>query len=460
MKPSVSVIVLAWNGQAYLENCLTALLAQDYAPLQIIVVDNGSDDGSVQIAQRFAPRLEVLQNGYNFGFAGGMNIGIRRASGEIVALLNQDTEVQTGWLQALVDAFAEDESVGIVGSKAIYPGSGRLQHAGGVIHTGDAFAYHIGRDEEDHGQYDALMEMDYVSGTAFAIHRRVLETIGELDEGFHPAFYEETDYCYRARRAGFRIVYQPKATLLHHETTSLPQESYAFVSAFHRNRVRFVLRHWTLEELAAFVAAEQEAIAATLSLDDAVARGRAFWRNLVQFSLLMQERRDQPYLGPALDEGEARRLADQLAALEEQAYRRTQILLQNGDAPTPQTGEVAPPDAAQAEPGTPEAVSASEPVQAILQQMAADGRLREYEFVSHAPLIGPLIARFRRMWLSVAARWYVLPVLRQQSRFNAQVVDILQRLAAGEDHERRILRAEAHLRHLDKSVRSQVILTD
>lgn len=458
-KPLVSVIVLAWNGQTYLEPCLTALLAQDYTPCQVIVVDNGSQDRSVEIAQRFAPRLELVRNRTNLGFAGGVNVGIRHATGEIIVLLNQDTEVQPGWLHALVDAFAQDSTVGIVGSKALYP-NGRVQHAGGYIRPGDAFAFHVGRNEEDDGQAGVPGDVEYVTGTSFALHRRVLEAIGGLDEGFYPAYYEEIDYCYRARRAGFRIVYQPKSLLVHHESTSLPAESYALISAFHRNRVRFVLRHWTGEELASFVEAEKRATAETKSIDDAVARGRAYWRNLVQLRQHARARQSRSDLGAPLPESDIRWLATQLENLEERAYRRIRELLLDDFAPADERAPEQNPE--RREPGAPET---SLPLdldsyETLLQQLGENAPLREHRFRSRIPVLGPLIAGFRSLWLSVAARGYILPVLHQQSHFNAQVVHALQHLNVNADQERRLLAAESHLRDLDRTVRHQAALAD
>ncbi len=451
MNISVSVIVLAWNGEKYLKHCLAALFAQDYTPLQVIVVDNGSNDASVQIAQGFGPRLELVQNGYNFGFAGGVNIGISHTTGDVVVLLNQDTEVQPGWLRSLVETFAEDSSTGVVGSKAIYPDSGRLQHAGGFLRAGDAFAYHIGRDEEDHGQYDTVTDMDYVTGTAFAIHRKVIEEIGTLDEGFFPAFYEETDYCYRARRAGFRVVYQPDAVLLHHETTSLPRDSYALVSTFHRSRVRFVLRHWAGEELAAFIEAEQQATDDTQWLDDAVARARAYWHNLVHLAEIAHQRHTNAFLGAPWNPGQTRQLADNLDALRQRSHSRVHALVQSMQT-GPQSACLSQPDAApQNEPAaggiaSADAVGASsqETFQALAEQIV-HGQVLLGDATAHVPLLGKLVARLRSLWL-------LLPILRQQSRINAQVAETLRLLSAEtlSDHSRRLYTVETHLRDLDR----------
>lgn len=276
----ISVVVLVWDGAQFLDACLSALLQQD-SHAEIIVVDNASTDNSVSIVQRFIPRVCLIRNGYNLGYAAGNNIGIRAAHGDIVVLLNQDTVVQPGWLRAIADTF-NDPSIGVVGCKALYPDGRGLQHAGGIVQPEDALTRHIGKGEQDHGQYDTLTDSDFVTGAACGIRRKVLERLGGLDERFYPAFYEEVDYCYRARRAGFRVVYQPRAILYHYETTSLPAESNARISAYHRNRIRFILRHWDAKELAKFFTAERQGIETSGLLDDMV----AYRRVLGQYALL------------------------------------------------------------------------------------------------------------------------------------------------------------------------------
>ncbi len=425
------MIVLVWNGADYLDACLQSVLAQDYAPLRVLVVDNDSTDRSVEIARRYLPRIRLIQTGYNFGFAGGINVGLAETDADIVILLNQDTVVQPGWLQAIAATFAGHAEVGIVGCKLYYPRSRTLQHAGGWVRRPDAFSYHIGQDEEDSGQYDTLTDADYVTGAAFAIHRRVLDALGGLDDLFFPAFYEEIDYCYRARRSGFRVVYQPQAVVEHYETTSLAPQSYRRVLSFHRNRLRFVLRHWEMPDLTALVLAEREAITATRWLEDAAARARAYWLNLAYLPEIAAARRTATNLGAAWSEGDLRRLADALESLRSQAQERVMALVEESLALEPEA-EVSATPPAPLVPGweierNPLWVTtdATHHIRALLARIAADQTLREHEFRSNLPLIGGLVARLRSLWLSVATRWYVRPVLHQQSQLNATILQAL-----------------------------------
>lgn len=431
MDPTISVIVLVWNGEAYIEACIAALQAQQYDPFEIIVVDNASTDGSVRLVKQFGPTVQLIQNSYNFGFAGGNNIGMKAANSEIIVLLNQDTAVQPGWLRAIADTFEIDPQIGVVGCKALYPDSQTIQHAGAWVRSGDAFAYHFGQGEEDQGQHETLKDVEYVTAAAFAVSRQVIETVGYLDEQLHPGFYEDPDYCLRAQRAGFRVVYQPKAVLFHHETTSLPSQSYGRVAAFHRNRVRFVLKHWTIDALKEFVRAEEEAIAATLGLDDAIARGHGYWHSLTALPAIVRQRAEDRMLGDALSQGEIRWLFDALQTLRQQAYDRVADLLHWAEPANVEEIDLPPVASVGAEHSFPDMPSPLrsalwDEFQTHLQRTAQHHQLEEYVFRSQIPVLGKWIAKFRSVWNSVSTRWYVLPMMRQQTLFNLQVCQTLE----------------------------------
>jgi GT2 family glycosyltransferase len=436
MNPLISVIVLAWNGEEFLDASLSALLDQEYTPFEIIAVDNCSSDQSLAVLRRYEARIHLIQNDYNFGFAGGNNIGIKAAGGEIVVLLNQDVIVQPGWLQAIADTFAADPTIGIVGCKSLYPDGKTLQHAGAWLRAGDAFAYHKGQGEIDTGQHEALYDAQYVTGAAFAIHRRVLEQLGGLDPFFYPAFYEEADYCFQARNLEFRVVYQPRAVIYHHETTTLPAQSYRRIAAFQRNRVRLILRHWDAEALAEFVETEQKAITEGRWIDDMVARSRAYWDNRVRLAEIVHARREHRSLGPALTEGQVRWLAEALQSLRQECHERLQSLFSAESSSThptePQMKDTNQPvgssnaSGVQVDPSLVPVILAQ--LQAVLQQIEKQQELKEHMFHSDLPLIGGLVARIRSFWVSVATRWYVLPVMHQQSLLNQQIYHSFQLL--------------------------------
>lgn len=247
MAPKASVIILVWNGRSYLESCLGAVLTQDYPDFEVIVVDNGSTDGSADCVAELFPQVRLLRNESNLGFSGGCNVGLRAAQGDILVLLNQDTEVRSDWLSNLMAVF-EDPKIGIAGCKTFFP-DGTIQHAGGHVYGPRAETKHLAYGAEDSATPESIADVDFVTGAALAINRTALARMGLLDEGFYPAYYEDVDWCYTAREAGFRVVYVPAAILVHYESPTAQHESHAYRYSFHQGRLRFVFKHWTPEDL-------------------------------------------------------------------------------------------------------------------------------------------------------------------------------------------------------------------
>ena len=241
-----SVIVLSWNGEQYLPSCLAALAAQIGPDDELIVVDNGSTDDSVSLVRTQFRGATLIENGRNLGFAGGANVGLQAARGACLLLVNQDVVVGAGWLDGILAVLGQAE-VGVTGCKLLYP-DGRIQHAGGVLRYPLALPDHHGYRQRDRGQCDQQREVDYVTGAAMGVPRRVLDDVGAFDEGFHPAFYEEVDLCARARAAGYQIVYAPQAVATHHETTSVLREGADYHRWMARGRLRYVLKHYSASQ--------------------------------------------------------------------------------------------------------------------------------------------------------------------------------------------------------------------
>jgi len=237
-----SLIVVNWNGAAFLDACLQALLSQVAPDDQVLVVDNHSTDASVALVRARFPQVALIDNARNLGYAGGANVGLRAARGDVLILLNPDVTAHAGWLAAL-KAACRDARVGVAGGKLLYPGGEIIQHAGGMIHFPMATADHYGYRQRDQGRWDRARDVDYVTGAALALRRDVLETVGLFDEAFYPAYYEEVDFCFRARQAGYAVRYVPQAVATHHEHASVGEESDLYRRCFHRNRLRFVLKH-------------------------------------------------------------------------------------------------------------------------------------------------------------------------------------------------------------------------
>lgn len=242
-----SIIIVVWNGEPYLRDCLESILSQRGPEDEVIVVDNASTDHSVRLVQEGFPQVKVIKNHYNLGFAGGANVGLRSSAGRFLILLNQDVVVLPGWLDALVETL-DMPGVGVAGCKLLYP-DGRIQHAGGRIYWPLGLLDHLGYGQPDDGRWDGLREVDYVTGAAWGFRREVMEQIGLLDEEFWPGYYEDTDYCFRAREAGWRIVYNSKGVGIHKESSSLGKGSKIYSEAMQRGRLRFVLKHTSLVRL-------------------------------------------------------------------------------------------------------------------------------------------------------------------------------------------------------------------
>jgi len=221
--PRVSVIVLNWNGLEDTIECLESLKKTDYPNYEVLVVDNASPgDDAEALNAKYAGYIHVMANDRNYGFSEGNNIGIRYAldkQSDYVFLLNNDTVVDPGFLSALVVVAEGENRAGILGGKIYYYSSpNRLQSVGGKIHWRLGLFRDYG-GQEDVGQYDRVAERDFVYATAMLIKREVIERIGFLDSSLFFGM-EDYDYCARAAKAGFRVMYVPGAKVWHKQGAS------------------------------------------------------------------------------------------------------------------------------------------------------------------------------------------------------------------------------------------------
>jgi GT2 family glycosyltransferase len=250
-----SLVIPVWNGAGVIAHCLAAIAShRDDRPFEIICVDNDSrDDSAAIIAARF-PSVKLLRQPVNLGFAGGINAGIRAAPGEAVVVLNQDCLPQAGWLTALSSAFEQQPEFGVAGC-TIYFGDGQLDHAGAQMTRPSAFGEHL--TEITAGPH----AVDYVTGAAMAIRRSVFDAIGLFDEGFYPAYYEECDFCYRAREHGFQIAYVPAAKITHLRSSREAQADWIKHWANQQKaRYRFIVKQFTPPDIGEFIAFETDAL--------------------------------------------------------------------------------------------------------------------------------------------------------------------------------------------------------
>lgn len=216
-KPVVSIVIPVYNEWVITHRCLWSILQHTEGEYEVIVADDCSTDETVNIAT-YVQGVHVVRHAENQRFLRNCNIAATQARGEFILLLNNDTAVTAGWLPPLLALF-ENESVGIVGPKLLFP-NGKLQEAGGIIWN-DASGWNYGRaDEPSRPQYNYVRETDYVSGAALMIRQSLWQAVDGFDEAFVPAYYEDTDLCFTARQAGFKVLYQPASTVVHYEGMS------------------------------------------------------------------------------------------------------------------------------------------------------------------------------------------------------------------------------------------------
>jgi GT2 family glycosyltransferase len=246
--PAASVIIVTYNtGGRFIENCLEALRRLDYPNYEVIVVDNNSSDETRAVLERCRRAEKIVLNPRNRGFAGGCNDGAARANGEVLVFLNFDTEVEPSWLREIVAPMTRDRRAAIAGCKMYFPGGREIQHAGGILH-GNGMSEHVGYHEQDAGQYDEERDVDYVTGAGMAVRREFFDLCGGFDEDYFPAYCEELDLCYRARLMGYRVVYAPRAVLVHHESPVVENQSPVFQRLYYRGRMIFCIKNYRLRE--------------------------------------------------------------------------------------------------------------------------------------------------------------------------------------------------------------------
>lgn len=230
--PKVSIIVVNWNGKQLLAGCLESVQKQTYTDFEIIVVDNGSTDGSCDYLKKTFPGIHLIELSENRGFTGGNNIGFSQSSGEYIVLLNNDATIQKNWLEVMVTALESDPGLGSCSSKIIIEGTERLDSAGDLFTT--AFT---GTKWGELQKASLFTESRTVAGpcAAAAIYRRgMLEQIGFFDEDFF-LNHEDTDLNLRAWLAGWRCQFVPDAVAYHKVSASIGNLSDTSVYYFSRN---------------------------------------------------------------------------------------------------------------------------------------------------------------------------------------------------------------------------------
>ena len=264
---TVWIIVLNWNGHRDTIECVESCRRLQHASYRIVVVDNGSIDGSEGVLRGRWTDVDFLQTGANLGYSGGNNAGIRHALAHGAAyiwLLNNDARVAPDALTYMVDVLDRQPAVGIVGAKVYYLDRPEvILSAGGAVDLERGGAVrHIGGERNDDGAYDAPAAVDWVAGCSMMVRREVFASIGPFDDNYF-LYFEDVDLCLRARAAGWTVTYEPRARIWHREGAKHQGLfSSTFIYYFLRNRLYFMKRfapgrmwrcHWRQFELIVFL---------------------------------------------------------------------------------------------------------------------------------------------------------------------------------------------------------------
>ncbi|HXX57176.1 MAG TPA: glycosyltransferase [Thermodesulfovibrionales bacterium] len=236
----VSIVIPVWNHWEHTYRCLRSVMANtDEVAYEVIVIDNGSSDGTQEMLAK-AENIRVLRNQTNTGYVLACNQGAGIARGEYLLLLNNDAEPLEGWLRELVDVIDGDETVAAVGAKLVYA-DGVLQEAGGMMfHDGRGWNFGKG-DDPNEDLYNIPCEVDYCSGACLLVRMDLFNRLGGFDVRYAPAYYEDADLCFALRKMGYRVVFNPNAAVVHHESvTAGADESSGYKKYLEINRKKFV----------------------------------------------------------------------------------------------------------------------------------------------------------------------------------------------------------------------------
>jgi GT2 family glycosyltransferase len=238
--PKVAIIVLNWNRKDDTLACLESLSQLDYDPFEVIVIDNGSTDGSVQAIQERFSAAKILETGKNLGYAEGNNQGALFAQSTDAAyflFLNNDTVVSRESLKTLIDYAQSSPSIGAVGPKIFYFAKPTtIWSAGGEIDWKHYMGVMLGYNQIDNGGNDQVRKVDYLVGTCLLIKREIWERLGGFDKNYF-MYWEELDWCIRAVRSGYELLYIPQAQIWHKISPTAQEESPFYLYYMTRNRI-------------------------------------------------------------------------------------------------------------------------------------------------------------------------------------------------------------------------------
>ncbi len=250
--PLVSIIIVNWNGKEVFSDCLKSLQKIYYPNWELIVVDNGSYDGSNNLVKDFTLTLKryyLIQNKKNEGFANANNQGFKKSNGKYILLLNNDTKISPSFLNTMIERMEQDKLIGAMQPKILLMDQpGLLDNAGSFL-TGSGFLQHWGFMQKDGSEFDKETEVFSAKGACLLIRTEVIEKIGLFDDQFI-SYFEESDFCYRVWLAGYKVIYFPKTYIYHKLGATSKKMDQIFVNynAF-KNRILSLFKNLSLLNL-------------------------------------------------------------------------------------------------------------------------------------------------------------------------------------------------------------------
>ncbi len=254
--PRWSAVVVNYEAGAQLVACVRSLLADASAggPPEVVVVDNGSTDGSVDQLMAAVPDVPVLRPGTNLGYAAAANRGISATTAPVVAVCNPDVELGPGTAAALLARFDTEADLGALGpvvrnrDGSVYPSARSVPSVGDAVGHGLlGLVRPTNRFTRRYRELDAdpsrARDSDFVSGAAIWLRRAALDAVGGWDEGYF-MYVEDVDLCWRLRRAGWRVAYEPGGSVVHVQGSSTARHPYRMILEHHRSLVRFAGKRW------------------------------------------------------------------------------------------------------------------------------------------------------------------------------------------------------------------------
>jgi hypothetical protein len=212
--PEVTIMVLNYNGKEHIDRCLDSIFKMDYPQFNVVVIDNASNDGSVDFVKERYPQVKTLEYPKNHGFAKAYNIALQETRSQFVVLINNDVIVEPEWLSRLMPYIANDKDISAVTPKMLFVQNRKVINAAGGTCDIYGSGWNRGNGEVDSGQYERVEEVFYANGAAIVISRKAWEDVGSFDEDYF-LYGEDLDWCWRARLKGYRILYVPSSRIYH-----------------------------------------------------------------------------------------------------------------------------------------------------------------------------------------------------------------------------------------------------